>query len=249
MLKFLRKRKVNDKIIGICGMCAVFLLLLACGFQISAIRASTVYVILLIGNVIHRKGDGLNTLFVAVTLIIAANPLVIGSVSFLLSASSTFGIVVLYPMISKLLGGVKRGGKIGEKLNDTIKIAFVSFSAIICSMPVMVYYFESVSSVAILVNVLVLFVVNIALILTVIGLVVSIIPVLNIINVCFFFSAEIVMEYFMLVVRFFGNNNFVLIQMKREMFVFWIIFDIAIFVFSYLGVKNMNKRSDKLGSK
>ena len=116
-------------------------------------------------------------------------------------------------------------------------------------MPISVYYFESVSTVAILVNVLVLFVVNVALILTVIGLIISIIPVLNILNVCFFFLAEILMEYFMTVVRFFGSTNFVLIQMKREMFVFWIIFDIAIFVFTYLGVKNMDKRSDKLGSK
>ena len=249
LINFLAKRKVNDKIIGICGMCVVFLVLVACGFQISAIRAATVYVILLLGNIIHRKGDGLNTLFVAVTLIIAANPLVIGSVSFLLSASSTFGIIVLYPMISKLLGGVKRGGKIGEILNGALKIAIVSFSAIICSMPILVYYFESVSTVAILVNVLVLFAVNVALILTVIGLIISIIPVLNILNVCFFFLAEILMEYFMTVVRFFGSTNFVLIQMKREMFVFWIIFDIAIFVFTYLGVKNMDKRSDKLGSK
>ncbi|MBR6572663.1 MAG: ComEC/Rec2 family competence protein [Clostridia bacterium] len=244
LVHFLRKLKVNDKIIGICGLSTVFLVLLACGFQISAIRASVVYIILLMGNIIHRKGDGLNSLFVAITLIIAANPLVVGSISFLLSASSTFGIIVLYPMISKLLGGVKRGGRIGKILNSGLQIALVSFSAIICSMPVLVYYFESVSTVAILVNVLVLFAANLVLVLTVIGLVISIIPILNIISTALFFLAEIGMEYFMMVVRFFGSSNLVLLYMKKEMVVFWIIFAVAIFIFSYLGVK----RSEKSGS-
>ncbi len=244
LVKVLRKLKVNDKIIGICGLSIVFLVLLACGFQISAIRASVAYIILLMGNIIHRKGDGLNSLFVAVTFIIAANPLVIGSVSFLLSTSSTFGIIVLYPLLSKLLGGVKRGGRIGKLLNNGLEIALVSFSAIICSMPVLVFYFESVSTVAILVNVLVLFAANFALVMTVIGLTVSIIPIINTISIVLFFLAEIGMEYFMTVVRFFGQSNKVLIYMRWEMSVFWIIFDIAIFIFSYLGVK----RGEKLGS-
>ncbi|MBQ9976966.1 MAG: ComEC/Rec2 family competence protein [Clostridia bacterium] len=244
LVEALRKLKVNDKIISICGLSTVFLVLLACGFQISAIRASVVYIILLLGRLIRRKGDGLNSLFVAITLIISANPLVIGSVSFLLSVSSTFGIIVLYPMISKLLGGIKRGGRLGKVLNSGLKIALVSFSAIICSMPILVYYFGSVSIVAILVNVLVLYAANLSLVLTVIGLVVSIIPILNITSIALFFLAEISIEYFMSVVRFFGSSNSVLLYMKKEMVIFWIIFDVAIFIFSYLGIK----RSEKSGS-
>ncbi len=246
IVRVLRKLKVNDKIISLCGMSAVFLVLIACGFQISAIRAATAYIILLMGGIIHRKGDGLNSLFVSITLIVAANPLVVGSVSFLLSISATFGIIVLYPLLLKLLGGVKRGGYIGKVLKDALEIALVSFSAIICSMPILVYYFESVSTVAILVNVLVLYAANIVLTLTVLGLVISIIPIVNTISIILFFLAQIGMEYFMAVVRFFGSSNLVLLHMKQEMFFFWIIFDIVIFVLSYLGVKK--KRSDKLGS-
>lgn len=242
--KLLKRFKVNDKIIGVCGMFAVFLVLLACGFQISAIRASVVYIILLLGKIIHRKGDGLNSLFVAITLIVTASPLIIGNVSFLLSVSSTFGIIVLYPMLSKLLGGVKRGGKIGKVLNEVLDIALVSFAAVICAMPILVYYFESISTVQILVNVLVLYVANNILMLTALGLIISIIPIINIISVVVFFVAQIGMEYFMAVVRFFGSNDSVLLYMKKEMFIFWIIFDIVLFIFSYLGVK----RSEKSGS-
>ena len=244
LIKLLKRFRVNDKIIGLCGLSTVFLVLLACGFQISAIRAATVYIILLMGGIIHRKGDGLNSLFVAITLIIAENPLVIGSVSFLLSISSTFGIIVLYPMISNLLGGVNYGGYAGKVLNSGLKIALVSFSAIICSMPVLIYYFESVSLVAILVNVLVLYVASNVLMLTVIGLFVSVIPIVNILSIILFFLSEIGIEYFMAVVRFFGSSNLVLIHLKQEMIIFWIIFDVAIFVFSYLGIK----RSEKSGS-
>ena len=42
----------------------------------------------------------------------------------------------------------------------------------------------------------------------------------------------------------FDNKEINELYMKKEMVIFWIIFDVAIFIFSYLGIK----RSEKSGS-
>ena len=244
LAKFLRKCRLNEKTISVIGLLSIACVIVACGFQISAMRAAVVYVILFVGNLIKRKGEGLNSLCVAITLIVAANPFVIGNVSFLLSASSTFGILILYPMLSNLLGKVKLGGKIGKLCNYAWDIALVSFSAIICSMPILVYYFGTISTVAILVNVLVLFAANATLILTAIGLVISVVPLISFLNSVLFFIAEIFTEYFMTVIRFFGKMEYSVIYVAKEMSLFWLVFAIAITVFSYLGCKKQKGKKE-----
>ncbi len=243
LAKFLRKLKIKGKTVSVIGLFSIAFVIAACGFQISAIRAVIAYVILFVGNLIQRKGEGLNSLCVAITLIIAANPFVIGSVSFLLSVSATFGILVLYPMLCVLLGKIKISGKLGKLCNSALDIALVSFSAIICSMPIVVYYFGTISSAAILVNVLILFTVNITLILTAIGLIISVFPLINILSSVVFFIAEIFAEYFMTVIRLFGRIESMVIYVGKEMSIFWFVFAVSIIIFSYLGCKKISNKS------
>ena len=248
LAKILRKCKVKEKTISILGLLSIAFVVTACGFQLSAMRAAVVYVILFVGNLIRRKVEGLNSLCVAITLMVAANPFVIGSVSFLLSVSATFGILVLFPMLSGLLGKVKQGGKFGKLCNYVLDVGLVSFSAIICSMPILVYYFGTISTVAILVNVLILFAATTTLILTVVGLIISVIPLISILNSVMFFIAEVFTEYFMAVVRFFGKMEHSVVYVRKEMSIFWIIFAIVIIMLSYVGLKNA-KRSERIGTK
>ena len=172
----LKRFKVRPGFVFLGGIATVFLILALCSFHISAIRAAITYVVMLFGILIQKRADALNSLGFAVFVIVTANPFVAGNVSFLLSISATFGVVVLAPMLKRNCTPFALKGKISLIFGRLLQTLYVSVSALLCTLPILIFYFGSISVAAIFVNIFISYAVSFALTLTALGVLTSFIP-------------------------------------------------------------------------
>jgi len=127
------------------------------GLKISVIRA-VIFALLLIGaRVFQRRSDNLNTLGAAAFIILLFKPVDLFSVSFLLSFTAVFGIIIFSKLfkIKKLL---KRDqSKLKSFLSKYVYLpVFISLSVTIVLAPILAYYFYQVSLLGILLNIIVI---------------------------------------------------------------------------------------------
>jgi competence protein ComEC len=107
------------------------------------VRATVVFVIASFGFYLSRESDILNSLSLAAFLILLANPKELFNPSFQLSFGSVISIVLFVPKIEELFG---------KRTNYIIKSAAVSIAASIGVFPIVARYFNIVSPVAVLAN-------------------------------------------------------------------------------------------------
>lgn len=128
------------------------------GFPPSALRAALMLYPVYLGSVLRLQGDMLNSLGAALTLICLGNPFIGGSISLLLSAAATIGIILslefFMPKIQKMIF-ITLGKTISAKLFQSIFSAL--FLSIIISgtlLPITVFQFGYISLLAPLANLL-----------------------------------------------------------------------------------------------
>lgn len=118
------------------------------GFSVSAVRACVMITVMLLGVVISRRNDPLNSLGLAALLITLFNPYAVSDWSFMLSFSSTLGIVLFSPVLSAFDRKVKL--KIKSKAVSSLIVGVsdalaVSVVATACTMPVMILFVKRIS--------------------------------------------------------------------------------------------------------
>lgn len=79
---------------AVCSVFAILFFIPMAGASPSVIRAGIMYMIACIGFCIDREKDGLNSLFVALLMILIANPYAVHSLSLQLSFAATLGMLV-----------------------------------------------------------------------------------------------------------------------------------------------------------
>ncbi len=107
------------------------------GFPISAVRTFIMLSISNFGTLIFRKPDTLNTLSIVSILMLSIEPYLIGNVSFLLSMIGVYGIGVLSPFLTKKL-------QIPKCLKGMLSVIITTA----CTIPVCVCFFDEVSILA-----------------------------------------------------------------------------------------------------
>ncbi len=95
----LRHLRFRKKIIGGVTLIAMFLYMWMVGFTPSVIRSGLMYGIVLVGMLFRRQSDALNSLGLALTVILLLSPNAFYDLGFWLSFSSTAGIICLYPRL------------------------------------------------------------------------------------------------------------------------------------------------------
>ncbi|MFH1407864.1 MAG: ComEC/Rec2 family competence protein, partial [Patescibacteria group bacterium] len=131
----------------------VLLFVFLVGFEPPIIRAAIMGLIMLYGKYKGREKNVLGVLLLAAFVMIFISPLIIYSLSFILSFLATLGLIALSPLVKKYVK-LKFYG---------LEEDFVStMSAQIMVWPIISYYFGRISVVSPLVNVLVLWVVPLA---------------------------------------------------------------------------------------
>jgi len=118
-----------------------------CGFAMSVMRAVIMSIILLLSKNLNEEYDIYNSISIAGIVIFLINPLCMFDPSFLMSFSCVFGIAMLYKPIYTALRKIKIHNIIAPSIA-------ISLSTTISLMIIMAFYFESLSIISILANVI-----------------------------------------------------------------------------------------------
>ena len=161
---------------------SVFSFVILSGMSNSVIRAAIMILIVYGAEMFRRKSDAFNSLGIAVIILTITSPFVVRDASFLLSVTGVFGIGVVAPKIIKNIRKEYHIGKIAESLVASICVMIVVF-------PVTALFFDEISVMSPLSNLILLPLCEVALIGGVIvtltgGISFIAIPVLKFCEVC-----------------------------------------------------------------
>lgn len=146
----LKKCKLkNIYISSVVALTAILFYTAVCGFALSALRALIMCFVSTAARLLLQKYDGLNSLAVAVIVILFISPLSLYSVGFQLSVCAVGGIYCLSKCIENLLKKIKLPKPIRSSLGVTV-------GAQLGTMPIMLSTFGYLSGAGILLGVIVL---------------------------------------------------------------------------------------------
>lgn len=232
VLKMFERIFYNKYFCALISICGVFLFSLVCGFTMSILRAAVMYVILAMAQVFGRDNDPLNSVGTAVCLISFFSPYAIFSVAFQLSVLSTLGILLLTDFLSEKICGIF---KIKKKFPKSVVNAIsVSVSAIIMTAPVCVYYFEYLSCVSIVTNLLITYVINYMILLNAIGIVLGLVFGSTFISSAFLYVGDIFSEYSIKVIKDFGSLKYSAVSIPKQTTAVFIVIALCVVFISRL---------------
>jgi len=149
MLFILKKLRVNYKAANILVMNTLVLFVLITGFEPSVLRAVIMAETALLGKIINRETEVINSISLAAMVLLIYNPYNLFSIGFQLSFAATLSLVLFYKTIKSKLN-LKF---LPETVNEVIA---ATLAAQIGVLPISVYYFNKVSIISLLSNIIVI---------------------------------------------------------------------------------------------
>ena len=227
LLKILSSLRLGKRLSALITAVGVFLFMALCGFSMSILRAGITFFIMLASLAFIRRTDPLNSLMIAVSLIICINPFSVGSVAFVLSVASTAGIIILSKPIADFFKMYHFFTIKGVRA--IVDAASVTLSALIFTLPLTVYYFGGFSTVAVITNLLIGFPVTVALITATAALLPALLTDYSVIANGMFLITEAVTRYFNFVINYFSRLPFSYVNVNETIFIGVYLAIIAIF--------------------
>ncbi len=131
---------------------------LVIGFKPPIFRASLMAVVFLCGRLLQRPVDILNIISAAALIILLINPMVMFQASFQLSFAAILSIVYGYQKLKNLFEKTRIFSKLTQyKIGEYIvTLFFVSLAAQLGTLPITAFYFNRISVISILANLLVI---------------------------------------------------------------------------------------------
>ncbi len=118
------------------------------GFSASVVRAVIMGIVILTGRIIRRETDIYTSIAIAVFILLAINPFTLFDIGFQLSFAATLSLVLFYPKIK----GAVTNKYIPDLVADTLAATLAAQAGVI---PVTLYYFNNLSLISVLSNLLV----------------------------------------------------------------------------------------------
>lgn len=157
----------RHKVLGVVlGMPVLLVFAAVAGFTPSIVRACIMQALMLLSLLVDKEYDPPTALGFAALVMLVVNPLTITSVSFQLSVGCMVGIFLFGEKIQKyllnktFLGKAKKKTVMAKLTHWIAGSISVTISAMITTTPLCAYYFESVSLVGILTNLLTLWIIS-----------------------------------------------------------------------------------------
>lgn len=224
---FLNKFKVNSKITSSLIISFLIFYMFLIGFTASVVRASLLYILLLINKKLNINIKGIFVLYILFLFLLIINPFYIYDLGFIYSFLTTFGLMLFSKKIS------------GNYLTKLLKVSFIAF---IFSLPVTLYNFYEFNLLTVLNNlVMVPFVSIILFPLAVITFIIPLLePILSIcVNILEFLNSFLDIISINLVV---GKINiifiiiyyFIVYLIYKHTFKFSLLFIIFIFIYKLI---------------
>ena len=131
------------------------------GMSDSVLRSALMFSLMIIGRSLNRSASGLNAVAASALILLLLDPLRLFQVGFQLSYAAVFGILLIYPPLSKLLD-------LQHKMwNKVVDLLLISTAAQLATLPFTLAYFHQFPNFFLLTN---LFVIPLAFLLVGLGL-------------------------------------------------------------------------------
>ncbi len=213
------------------------------GFSVSAVRACIMIIVIMLGKVISRRSDSLNSLGLAALIISAFNPFAVLDWSFMLSFSSTLGIVICAPFVRKISLAIRN--KIKLRFVCGFFVSLFEAAAITCvatafTLPIMIMFVGQVSLAFLPANLATFFAVPVLMVSSALTAVFGFLPVA--------FPAEAsafvcrwVGKYMLLVVDRLSQSPFVSVKADSFAMKLWLGIAIAVIAIAVYLIRNRKK--------
>ncbi|MDR1754506.1 MAG: ComEC family competence protein [Eubacterium sp.] len=130
---------------------ATLILIVFFNLSISVVRAGIMMLVFYGGELFLRRGDTLNSLGVAILIIIIPFPFACRDIGLLLSAAGTFGVGVVAPHVIQRLSL----SRFNALVKSVAELFLCSVCAYLCTLPLAIVFFEGVSLTAVIINILI----------------------------------------------------------------------------------------------
>ncbi|MBU0895105.1 MAG: DNA internalization-related competence protein ComEC/Rec2, partial [Candidatus Omnitrophica bacterium] len=137
--------------------CALVLYMFIAGSSPPVVRAVIIFVVFVVGYLINRESDMLNSLAFAAFIMLLANPKELFNPSFQLSFASIAGMVIFIPVINVFLrmDAARRRSFFGKAGAYLLSAVSVSAGAWLSTWPIVAHYFNIISPMALVANLVV----------------------------------------------------------------------------------------------
>ncbi len=142
VLKRLRLPRVWRAVIG-AVLALLFVALI--GFTPSVVRAGVLCTVVMLGTCLRRRADSLNSLGLALILLLIADPTAAYDAGLLLSFAATLGLLFWSKPLTMLLLGKRELKRLVKIRKDIAATVAVSLAATVATLPITVLYFGRVS--------------------------------------------------------------------------------------------------------
>ncbi len=171
LLFIFKKLRVRQNISCIFIIAFLILFIYITGFEPSVLRAVVMGIIMLLGKMLMREGDVYTTISFAAILLLLCSPYMLFNIGFQLSFAATLSLVLMYKRMKSLLSFKYLPGAVADVLAATI-------SAQLGVLPITLYYFNKLSVISLLSNLLV---VPLMEVITILGTVMAVLGQLSIV--------------------------------------------------------------------
>lgn len=154
----LRRLRLRRIIIGIVTSLFIFMYMWLIEFTPSVTRSGLMYIVMLMGLLVRRQSDGLNSLGLALMVVLMASPSAIYDLGFWFSFGATAGLLLFYTRLRGWLRSLFRWcpAWIERAVGTVTDSVAVTLSATLPLIPVMAFFFHEIAIVAPLSNLLTL---------------------------------------------------------------------------------------------
>lgn len=243
ILKLLRFLKVKPKVYYPITILAVIGFMTFTGFTSSVVRAGVMLIIYLVGEIISREKHSLTSLCIAGSVVLL-NPFNAMSVGFLLSFTSTLGIITIAtPMSAKLryllLPKQKENSPLRKLVFYFANILIVSFSALVGTLPVTVTVFGKIVFISLVANIVVI---PISSALMVSGLLAGILGliVFPCSDIAFYpvnFVATHLSEFMLYASKLFANFKYGRINSENVYIIIWLVVSLVFVIITFVFIR------------
>lgn len=232
LLFLLKKLRIPKRPAALLTMTAVFGYMAMVGFRASVVRAGILCIVVLLGACIKRRADSLNSIGLALILLLAADPYAAYDIGLQLSFAAALGILWLYPFLrERTRRFIIRSAEptlpfwrraLGVLLGKVLDALCVTLSAMLPTLPLTVFWFGSLSLIAPLTNLFTVFPASLLLMTSCLGVAVYGVPLLSILAKPLFLAAGLLADYLLRVTRFFASLPFAAVTVRDGYLLFWL---------------------------
>jgi competence protein ComEC len=190
------------------------------GGEPSIMRASIMSIVVLAGLIIEKEPDLFTSVFASAFLILIINPLQLYDTGFLLSFGSVLGIICFTPPLQKLLGFIP-----SREIRNCLS---VSLAAQLGVSPIVVYYFNELSLVAVFANLMIFMFVACSLITGVFMLLLY--PLFSFGGIILARISGVLVDYIIFIVNFLSDIPFASVNLQSPSVCFILFYYVFVFL-------------------